>query len=136
MANSKQARKRAIQAVARNKHLSAQRSRYRTAIKNVRKAILAGDKAAAQTLYVTAQSVIDSMADKCVLHKNAAARHKSRLVVAIKSIAYSIFSVCFALKQSKDSKSSGKFPGLFCYLLLQNTIGRNRKSLIIFDSVL
>ena len=53
MANSKQARKRAIQAVARNKHLSAQRSRYRTAIKNVRKAILAGDKAAAQTLYVT-----------------------------------------------------------------------------------
>ena len=50
MANSKQARKRAIQAVARNKHLSAQRSRYRTAIKNVRKAILAGDKAAAQTL--------------------------------------------------------------------------------------
>ena len=83
MANSKQARKRAIQAVARNKHLSAQRSRYRTAIKNVRKAILAGDKAAAQTLYVTAQSVIDSMADKGVLHKNAAARHKSRLVVAI-----------------------------------------------------
>ena len=83
MANSKQARKRAIQAVARNKHLSAQRSRYRTAIKNVRKAILAGDKAAAQTLYVTAQSVIDSMA----LHKNAAARHKSRLVVAIKAMA-------------------------------------------------
>ena len=79
MANSKQARKRAIQAVARNKHLSAQRSRYRTAIKNVRKAILAGDKAAAQTLYVTAQSVI--------LHKNAAARHKSRLVVAIKAMA-------------------------------------------------
>ena len=85
MANSKQARKRAIQAVARNKHLSAQRSR--TAIKNVRKAILAGDKAAAQTLYVTAQSVIDSMADKGVLHKNAAARHKSRLVVAIKAMA-------------------------------------------------
>ena len=78
MANSKQARKRAIQAVARNKHLSAQRSRYRTAIKNVRKAILAG---------VTAQSVIDSMADKGVLHKNAAARHKSRLVVAIKAMA-------------------------------------------------
>ena len=87
MANSKQARKRAIQAVARNKHLSAQRSRYRTAIKNVRKAILAGDKAAAQTLYVSAQSVIDSMADKGVLHKNAAARHKSRLVVAIKAMA-------------------------------------------------
>ncbi len=48
MANTKQARKRAIQSVARNKHLSAQRSRYRTAIKSVRKAIATGDKAAAQ----------------------------------------------------------------------------------------
>lgn len=44
MANTKQARKRAIQAVARNKHLSAQRSRYRTAIKNVRKVILTGEQ--------------------------------------------------------------------------------------------
>ena len=37
MANTKQARKRARQAVARNQHLSAQRSQYRTAIKAVRK---------------------------------------------------------------------------------------------------
>ncbi len=87
MANTKQARKRAIQAVARNKHLSAQRSRYRTAIKNVRKVILTGDKEAARVSYKTAQSVIDSMADKGVLHKNAAARHKSRLVAAIKAMA-------------------------------------------------
>ncbi|WP_290173598.1 30S ribosomal protein S20, partial [uncultured Parasutterella sp.] len=55
MANTKQARKRAIQAVARNKHLSAQRSRYRTAIKNVRKVILTGDKEAALVSYKTAQ---------------------------------------------------------------------------------
>lgn len=87
MANTKQARKRAIQAVARNKHLSAQRSRYRTAIKNVRKVILTSDKEAALVSYKTAQSVIDSMADKGVLHKNAAARHKSRLVAAIKAMA-------------------------------------------------
>ena len=47
MANTKQARKRARQAVARNQHLSAQRTQYRTAVKSVRKAILAGDKVAA-----------------------------------------------------------------------------------------
>jgi small subunit ribosomal protein S20 len=77
MANSKQARKRAIQSLARNKHLSAQRSRYRTAIKSVRKLIAA---------YVKAQSIIDSMAGKKVLHGNAAARHKSRLVAALKTL--------------------------------------------------
>ncbi len=87
MANTKQARKRALQSVARNKHLSAQRSRYRTAIKAVRKLVLAGDKEAAQQAFVKAQSVIDSMADKKVLHKNAAARHKGRLVAAIKAMA-------------------------------------------------
>ncbi len=81
MANTKQARKRAIQSVARNKHLSAQRSRYRTAIKSVRKAIATGDKAAAQQAYTAAQS------DKKVLHKNAAARHKSRLTAFIKAMA-------------------------------------------------
>ena len=135
MANSKQARKRAIQAVARNKHLSAQRSRYRTAIKNVRKAILAGDKAAAQTLYVTAQSVIDSMADKGVLHKNAAARHKSRLVVAIKAMANQSFLLCFTLKQSKDSKARENLPGFLLYKITK-TIGKNINCLIIFDSSL
>ena len=48
MANTKQARKRARQTVARNLHLAAQRSQYRTAIKKVRKLVAAGDKAAAQ----------------------------------------------------------------------------------------
>ena len=61
MANTNQARKRARQALARNQHLSAQRSQYRTAIKRVRKFILAGDKAAAQEAFKNAQSVIDSM---------------------------------------------------------------------------
>ena len=87
MANSKQARKRARQAVARNQHLSAQRSQYRTAIKSVRKLVIAGDKAAATEAFQKAQSVIDSMARKNVLHANAAARHKSRLAVAIKAMA-------------------------------------------------
>ena len=87
MANTKQARKRARQAVARNQHLSAQRSQYRTAIKAVRKLVVAGDKAAAQEAFKNAQSVIDSMCRKGVLHSNAAARHKSRLSAAIKALA-------------------------------------------------
>ena len=55
MANTNQARKRARQALARNQHLSAQRSQYRTAIKRVRKFILAGDKAGAQEAFKKAQ---------------------------------------------------------------------------------
>ncbi len=87
MANTNQARKRARQAVARNQRLSAQRSQYRTAIKHVRKFIVAGDKAGAQQAFQKAQSVIDSMCRKGVLHMNAAARHKSRLSAAIKALA-------------------------------------------------
>ena len=87
MANTNQARKRARQAVARNQHLSAQRSQYRTAIKAVRKLIVAGDKAAAQEAFKKAQCVIDSMSSKGGLHKNAAARHKSRLSASIKAMA-------------------------------------------------
>ena len=89
MANTKQARKRARQMVVRNMHLSAQRSQFRTAIKAVRKLIVAGDKAAAQEAFKKAESVIDSMARKGVLHTNAAARHKSRLSASIKAMAYS-----------------------------------------------
>lgn len=88
MANTKQARKRARQIVARNLHLSAQRSQFRTAIKAVRKLIVvAGDKAAAQEAFKKAESVIDAMARKGVLHANAAARHKSRLSASIKAMA-------------------------------------------------
>ena len=87
MANTKQARKRARQAVARNQHLSAQRTQYRTAVKSVRKAILAGDKAAATETFKKAQCLVDAMRSKGALHKNAAARHKSRLSAAIKAMA-------------------------------------------------
>lgn len=87
MANTKQARKRARQNVARNSHLAAQRSQYRTAIKAVRKFIVAGNKAAAKEAFVRAESVIDTMKSKGVLHANATARHKSRLSAAIKAMA-------------------------------------------------
>lgn len=87
MANSAQARKRARQAVAQNAHNSSLRSRLRTAVKAVRKAIDAGDKAAAAEIFKNSQTVIDSIADKKIVHKNKAARHKSRLSAAIKAMA-------------------------------------------------
>jgi small subunit ribosomal protein S20 len=87
MANSKQARKRARQSDGRNALRSAQRSRVRSAIKSVRKAIGGGDAPAAQAAFRAATRVIDSMADKQVVHKNNAARNKSRLAAAIKAMA-------------------------------------------------
>lgn len=87
MANIASARKRARQAVELNAHNSALRSRLRTAIKKVRKAVAAGDKAAATSQFQASMSIIDSIADKKIIHKNAAARHKSRLSAAIKAMA-------------------------------------------------
>jgi len=87
MANSAQARKRARQAVARNKHNASIRSMLRTAIKRVRQAIDAGDKAAANEVFRKATSIIDRVADKNIIHKNKAARNKSRLSAAIKALA-------------------------------------------------
>ena len=87
MANSKQARKRARQSTERNAQNASQRSRVRTAVKSVRKAVAAGDKKAAMEMLSKATSVIDSIADKQVVHKNTAARNKSRLAAAIKAMA-------------------------------------------------
>jgi small subunit ribosomal protein S20 len=86
MANTAQARKRARQSTKLNAHNSSQRSTLRTAIKAVRKAIEAGDKAAAATVYQTSVATIDRIADKKIIHKNKAARHKSRLAAAIKGL--------------------------------------------------
>ena len=87
MANTAQARKRARQSVALNMHNSSLRSMLRTAIKRVRTAIDTGDKAAAAEVLQKATSVIDRVADKNIIHKNKAARHKSRLSAAIKALA-------------------------------------------------
>jgi small subunit ribosomal protein S20 len=86
MANTAQARKRARQAVKQNAHNSSLRSRLRTAIKSVRKAVDAGDKAAAAKVFQAAQTTIDQIADKNIVHKNTAARQKSRLSAAIKAM--------------------------------------------------
>lgn len=87
MANSAQAEKRARQAEVRRTHNMSLRSTLRTAVKKVRKAVVAGDKAAAQTIFQSSVGVIDRIADKKIIHKNAAARTKSRLSAAIKAMA-------------------------------------------------
>lgn len=87
MANTVQARKRARQAVAARAQNMAQRSELRTAIKKVSAAVLAGDKTAAASVFQSSMSVIDRIADKKIIHKNKAARHKSRLAQAIKAMA-------------------------------------------------
>ena len=79
--------KRARQDVRLNAANTALRSKFRTVIKNVQKAVVAGDKAKATALFQSAQSVIDAVADKGLFHKNKAARHKSRLSAKDKALA-------------------------------------------------
>ena len=86
MANSKQAAKRAKQA---GKHRAANmglRTTLRTAIKKVKTAIAAGDATAAQAAFDANVSTIDRIADKKIIHKNKAARHKSRLAQQVKAL--------------------------------------------------
>jgi small subunit ribosomal protein S20 len=87
MANTAGARKRARQSEKRRQHNAAQRSTLRTAIKNVQKAILAGDKPKATEVYQQSMGIVDRIADKKIIHKNKAARHKSRLAAQLKAMA-------------------------------------------------
>ncbi|MCB1687436.1 MAG: 30S ribosomal protein S20 [Halioglobus sp.] len=87
MANSPQAKKRARQAEKRRSHNASLRSLVRTVIKKVNAAIGSGDQAAAKTAYDNAVPVIDRMADKGIIHKNKAARHKSRLNAQVKALS-------------------------------------------------
>ncbi len=80
-------RKRARQDVKLNAANTSLRSKFRTVIKNVQKAVLSGDKTKATELYKSAQGVIDSIADKGLFHKNKAARHKSRLSAKLKALS-------------------------------------------------
>jgi len=87
MANTAQARKRARQAEATRMRNASLKSALRTAVKKVKKAIAAGDKAAAAKTLVESQAVIDKVADKRIVHKNLVSRTKSRLSSAIKALA-------------------------------------------------
>ena len=87
MANIKSAKKRAIQAEKRRVHNASRRSMMRTSIKKIVAAIAAGDKDTAQQAFAAATPILDRMATKGLIHKNKAARHKSRLAAQIKALA-------------------------------------------------
>lgn len=86
MANSPQARKRTRQAEKRRRHNASRRSMVRTCIKRVQAAIKAKDAEAAQAALTEAIPILDRMATKGILHRNKAARHKSRLAAAVASL--------------------------------------------------
>ncbi|GAA6167545.1 30S ribosomal protein S20 [Sessilibacter corallicola] len=87
MANSPQAKKRARQNDKARQHNASLRSMVRTYIKKVNAAIAAGDQEAAKAAYAAAVPVIDRIADKGIIHKNKAARHKSRLNAQVKALS-------------------------------------------------
>jgi small subunit ribosomal protein S20 len=87
MANHKSAEKRARQSEKRNVINRQNRSRLRTAIKSLRTALAGGDAAEAQALLPKTISLIDKSVQKGVLHRNAAARHKSRLTGKVNALA-------------------------------------------------
>ncbi len=86
MANSRQATKRARQSERRRQHNVTLRSRTRTFLKKVVKAIESGDRKAAESAYKDAVPLIDSNAGKNIIHANKAARHKSRLNARIRAM--------------------------------------------------
>lgn len=86
MANSAQAKKRVRQAERSRQRNASQRSMMRTHVKRVFNAIASGDKPAAEEAYKGAVPVLDHMARKGLIHKNKAARYKSRLNTQIRAL--------------------------------------------------
>jgi len=87
LANIKSAKKRAKQSEVHRQRNASARSMLRTAIKKVVKAIEAKDKAGAEAAYQAAEPVMDRYAHHGLIHKNKAARHKSRLTAHIRAMA-------------------------------------------------
>ena len=86
MANIRSAKKRARQAVVARARNTAQKSMFRTLIRNVVKAIEAKDKGKAESAFKEMVPVLDRYAAKGMIHKNKAARHKSRLTERIRAL--------------------------------------------------
>ena len=87
MANIRSAKKKARQAVVARARNTTQKSMFRTLIRNVVKAVEAKDKAKAEAAYKDMVPVLDRYADRGMIHKNKAARHKSRLTERIRALA-------------------------------------------------
>ena len=85
MANTKSAEKAARQAVKHRIANTASRSRLRSAIRKSAEASAAGNKEAATAAFKAAAPIIDAMATKGLIHRNKAARHKSRLAARAKA---------------------------------------------------
>ena len=86
MANSKSAKKRAVTSEKRRQHNASRRSMMRTLVKKVLAAIEAGDKELATKEFATATPILDRYASKGLIHKNKAARSKSRLSAKINAL--------------------------------------------------
>lgn len=99
MANTKQAKKRVRQAEKHRQQNASMRSMLRTYIKRVVASINAGDQKAALAAMQAATPVIDRMANKGIIHKNKAARHKSRLTQHINNLG--------STKKTASAKSAG-----------------------------
>jgi len=87
VANIKSAIKRARQNVKLRQHNASARSMFRTYVKNMLKAVESGDKEAALAAFTKAQPIIDKASSKGLIHRNKAARIKSRLVARLKAMA-------------------------------------------------
>ncbi|TAM82180.1 MAG: 30S ribosomal protein S20 [Acidobacteria bacterium] len=87
MANHKSALKRLSQTGKRTERNRAHRTRMRHQIRELRKALDAKDKARAEGLLVPTLSMLDRMIQKGILHRNTAARYKSRLRLSFNSLA-------------------------------------------------
>ena len=86
MANIASAKKRARQAEKNRQHNMGFRSMFRTYLKRVSAEVEKGDKEAATAAYKEAVPVIDQLSSKGLIHKNKAARHKSRLNAQIRAM--------------------------------------------------
>lgn len=87
MANIQSAKKRARQNVKRRAHNAALRSRVRTAMKKVLKAVRAGDRDSAQARFREAVPEIDTMVTKGLIQRNRAAKYKRRLNARVRDMA-------------------------------------------------
>jgi small subunit ribosomal protein S20 len=86
VANTKSAEKAARQARKNRERNVALRSRMRSALRQVGSAIATGDQDAARKSLAQAAPVIDAPVNKRVVHRNKAARHKSRLNERIRAM--------------------------------------------------
>ncbi len=75
------------QNIKRRDHNRQLRSRLRTALKAIRTGIDSGDATSAKEALANAFSLVDKMANKGIIHKNAAGRYKSRLVKRVSTKA-------------------------------------------------